>query len=217
MYLTGRDGQEYWVDEEDLILAQRASHNRSSGGGLSCGGQAILFVAIGVIALFILGFIGGVFDDGQGGGGSQINVPAVAMGGSPEEFAAPYPGEYYVTQDLHGHSYGHLAVDLGAGKGSPMVSPINGTVTQVDVDQYGNTTLVIENERYRVLMLHGNWTVRVGDRLSIGDSVGTEGNIGYTMDAYGRLCYPTRDCGYHVHLNVWDQNGNLLNPLKLID
>lgn len=176
-----------------------------------------------VILVFVVWY---AFGDGFGDGGFSVSagtkpqgskaVARPAITGDDSLFIAPYPGKYVITQGLHGQSYGHLAIDLSAGKGAPVVSPINGQVTQVAIDQYGNTTLVIENSVYRVLMLHGKWTVRVGDVLKAGDQVGTESNIGYTLDFQGRLCYPNRDCGYHVHLNVWSQDGNLLNPLKLI-
>jgi murein DD-endopeptidase MepM/ murein hydrolase activator NlpD len=137
---------------------------------------------------------------------------------SPQEMeaiAAPYT-EYVITQRVHGASYGHSAIDIAAGKGAAILSPINGFVTERYVDQYGNPTLIIENDVYRVTMLHGKYSVNVGDRLNIGQQVGKESNKGYTTDMQGRLC-ANRNCGYHTHLNIYDKSkGRNVNPLKLI-
>jgi murein DD-endopeptidase MepM/ murein hydrolase activator NlpD len=133
----------------------------------------------------------------------------------PDALIWPYT-TYVVTQGPHGMSYGHMAIDLSAGKGATILSPINGEVTQLFVDQYGNPTLILENARYKILMLHGDYTVQVGQRLVIGQPVGTESNHGYTLDANGRLC-DGRDCGYHTHLNIYDkQLGSNVNPLEVL-
>jgi murein DD-endopeptidase MepM/ murein hydrolase activator NlpD len=129
--------------------------------------------------------------------------------------AAPYE-EYIVTQGLHGQSYGHLAIDIAAGKGATILSPINGVVTQRYIDQWGNPTIVIENDYYQVTMLHGLYTADVGTPLRLGQPVGIESNVGYTMDMFGRLC-TNRDCGYHTHLNIFDKRlGTNVDPLSLI-
>ena len=130
--------------------------------------------------------------------------------------AAPYE-HYVVTQGLHGYSYGQMAIDLAAGKGTEIRSPINGVVTARYTDQYGNPTLVIENDFYTVTLLHGKYTASVGDRLTLGQPVGTESNQGYTMDSRGRLCWGRKGCGYHTHLNIFDKRlQSNVNPLDLI-
>lgn len=135
----------------------------------------------------------------------------------PNIVLAPYGGEYWVTQGVHGSSYGHMAIDMAAGKGSVILSPINGEVTAVYTDQYGNPTLVIENSRYTVTLLHGFYDVVVGRQLHAGDPVGSEGNLGYTTDMAGNRCQ-TSECGYHTHLNIYDkQLGSNVNPLNLIE
>jgi murein DD-endopeptidase MepM/ murein hydrolase activator NlpD len=133
----------------------------------------------------------------------------------PSAFAAPYK-HYQITQGPHGFSYGHMAIDLAAGKGEKVLSPINGLVTELYIDEYGNPTLVIENEVYQVTMLHGDFTVNQGDSVSLGQKVGTESNHGYTTDMQGNPCWG-RNCGYHTHLNVYDKRtGSNVNPLDLI-
>jgi len=132
-----------------------------------------------------------------------------------EAVAAPYT-DYVITQRLHGASYGHAAIDLAAGKGAPVLSPINGFVSDFYVDPYGNPTLIIENDFYRVTMLHGKYSVSIGQLVTLGQQVGKESNKGYTTDMQGHLC-TNRNCGYHTHLNIFDKRkGKNVNPLKLI-
>jgi murein DD-endopeptidase MepM/ murein hydrolase activator NlpD len=128
--------------------------------------------------------------------------------------ASPYD-HFILTQGLHGQMYSQLAIDIAAGKGTVIKSPINGQVAALYVDDLGNTTLILENDRYVVTLLHGLFTVSVGEAVTIGQPVGTESNQGNTVDAYGRSCRG-RDCGYHLHINVYDkQLGANLNPLDL--
>ncbi len=156
-------------------------------------------------------------EPGQPGG--EIHPPVESP---PEEKPDPnalrWPYDRYtLTQGPHGQSYGHLAVDLSAGKGAAVLSPINGVVSDLFIDQYGNTTLIIENEIWRVLMLHGNYSVAVGQQVAIGQQVGVESNNGYTVDWLGRSCRG-RDCGYHTHLNLFDKRlGANVNPLEVIE
>jgi murein DD-endopeptidase MepM/ murein hydrolase activator NlpD len=127
---------------------------------------------------------------------------------------APYD-IYVVTQGIHGLSYGHMAIDMAAGKGEPIKAPINGIVTENYFDDIGNPTLVIENDQYAVTLLHGIYSVQVGERVKIGDQLGVESNIGNTRDMQGRSCHD-RDCGYHTHLNVYDKEAETnINPLTL--
>jgi murein DD-endopeptidase MepM/ murein hydrolase activator NlpD len=146
------------------------------------------------------------------------NIENVAPASPPIDASTiiyPYD-EYWLTQGLHGMSYGHLAIDLAAGNGSIIKSPILGMITANYVDQYGNTTLVIENERYTVTMLHGDYSAAVGQQVALGDPVGSESNHGYTTDMYGNSCRG-RDCGYHTHLNVFDKSiGQNINPLDVL-
>jgi len=127
----------------------------------------------------------------------------------------PYD-EYWVTQGPHGMSYGHLAIDLAAGKGTVIKSPIQGVVSANYIDQYGNTTLILDNERYTITLLHGDYPLPVGQEVSLGQDIGTESNHGYTTDMYGNYC-GGRDCGHHTHLNVYDKTlGQNVNPLEVL-
>jgi murein DD-endopeptidase MepM/ murein hydrolase activator NlpD len=136
-------------------------------------------------------------------------------GGNPAVFVSPYDS-YVLTQGLHGFSYGHMAIDIAAGKGAKIYSPIHGQITKLFTDEIGNPTLIIENEIYRVTMLHGLYTVKVGQKVKAGQKVGTESNLGNTTDMQGVSCR-NRDCGYHTHLNIFDKRiGENVNPLDLL-
>ena len=129
--------------------------------------------------------------------------------------AVPYD-EYFLTQGIHGQSYGHYAIDIAAGNGATIKSIINGFVTGAGYDQWGNTFIQIENDNYIVLYLHGVYSPVIGETVLAGQAIGTESNIGYTLDMAGNLC-AGRDCGYHTHLNVFDKRlGSNIDPLSLI-
>jgi murein DD-endopeptidase MepM/ murein hydrolase activator NlpD len=139
-------------------------------------------------------------------------IPAQA---DPDVVVSPYE-HFIVTQGLHGFSYGQMAIDITGGKQATIMSPINGVVSALYVDEWGNPTLMIENSHYQVLMLHGVYTVKVGDAVRAGQLVGYESNQGNTYDAFGQSCRG-RDCGYHTHLNIFDKLlGTNVNPLELI-
>ncbi|HBY06745.1 MAG TPA: hypothetical protein DEH22_02775 [Chloroflexi bacterium] len=131
-------------------------------------------------------------------------------------FVSPYDS-YTLTQGPHGFSYGHMAIDIAAGNGATIYAPINGKVTDLFIDGLGNPTLIIENEIYRVTLMHGIYNVQIGDTLAAGQPLGSESNLGNTTDMQGLSCR-NRDCGYHTHLNVYDKRiGTNINPLGLLE
>jgi murein DD-endopeptidase MepM/ murein hydrolase activator NlpD len=132
-----------------------------------------------------------------------------------QELIAPPYDRYYLTQGPHGFDYGHSAIDISAGEGAQVLSPINGVVTALFIDDLGNTWLILENEIYQVSILHGIFSVEEGQQVALGQVVGAESNQGNTYDAQGRSCRG-RDCGYHTHLNVLDKRLSAnVNPLDL--
>lgn len=119
-----------------------------------------------------------------------------------------------VTQGIHGQSYGHYAVDFAGGSGTPIHSPICGQVTANSMDGFGNPTLVLENNRYKVTLLHGDWIVDQGMNVRRGQIVGHESNKGYTMNSMGQLCNNRPGCGYHTHIDV-KRDGRSVDPRNL--
>lgn len=132
----------------------------------------------------------------------------------PDAIRMPYD-EYAVTQGLHGFEYGHMALDISAGKGAQLKSPINGVVTAFYTDPVGSPILIIENQRWQVTLVHAIFTVSLGEYLLLGQVIGVESNQGNTVDMEGRPCR-NRDCGYHTHINIFDKPlGQNVNPLVL--
>lgn len=147
-------------------------------------------------------------------GATDLDLAESIPGYDPDAIIAPYES-YMVTQGPHGEDYGHMAVDLSAGKGVTIRSPIYGVVTNLYIDEWGNPSLVLENERYLIELLHGHYTVKIGDRVSLGQAIGLESNLGNIADLNGRPCQQM-ECGYHTHINVYDkQLGRNVNPLEL--
>ena len=185
--------------------------------------------ALAIVALAVIILLGvNLFKDANPVAGADVDAisptpwldiapPTAVPTREAEAFVAPY-ASYILTQGLHGADYGHLAIDLGAGEGAPILSPIYGEVTGRYYDEWGNPALVIENKVYRVTMLHGEYTVTVGQEVDLGDPVGHESNRGWTTDMVGNPCWERPGCGYHTHLNVYDKRvGENVNPLELLE
>lgn len=181
-------------------------------------------ITLGAVLLVVLMLVGFWRDRGRAQPAAALSIrptPSPAITPTPLPLldiyavAAPYD-DYWITQGPHGTSYGHYAVDLAAGQGTTIKSPINGVVMNHYTDIYGNTTLIIENDLYVVTMLHGEYTAPVGEIVYLGQPVGVESNIGYTTDMRGGSCRG-RSCGYHTHLNIYDKRQQQnVNPLDLI-
>ena len=182
-------------------------------GGGSLSGLAFILSAVMVVSITLaftlnrVTFASGLpAETGSGSGG----------GADPLVFTAPYD-EYVLTQGPHGFSYGHMAIDIAAGQGTPIHAPINGTVTARFTDGLGNPVLILENEVYRVTLMHGIYTVQQGATVAAGQVIGSESNLGNTTDMQGNSCRG-RDCGYHTHLNVYDKRISAnVNPLDLLN
>lgn len=214
------DAETAWQQDEDYFSPAR---HRPPVGQRQPAFDLITVVVALVVILLAGGFLWGGLarptstlaeGNGQqfnGAGGSILPTPT-AM---PASVILPYD-EYTLTQGIHGQSYGHLAIDLAAGRGAPIKAPLTGKVTDLFIDHVGNTVLVLENEQYRVTLMHGEYFVRLGAVVQQGEIVGTESNIGYTTDMAGNRCRTT-ECGHHTHLNLYDKNlGTNINPLAAL-
>lgn len=218
-------GSEYEIDIYHPDGFYEADGYYEPNYGLSKDKTAVIVIILGVIVgIGLIGFFGRLEHATRSTNSQETAVTTQTT--SPNEpksfsadsltFVSPYK-DYTITQGLHGQSYGHLAIDLAAGRGEPILSPINGTVSQMYMDEYGNTTIVIENDVFEVMFLHGDYTVSIGDELKVGQQFGTEGNNGYTMDMAGNLCFNREWCGNHSHINVFDKRIQAnINPLDVI-
>lgn len=137
----------------------------------------------------------------------EITAAEKAMLWNPAVLVGPYKGvygegkDYQITQGLHDRQYG-AAIDVKAGAGSTVYSSINGLVIRNHPNGEGTTTLIIRNSMYQLKLMHGNYTVNVGDMITAGQPVGTESNLGNVKDGYGKKCVPGTDCGNHTHINI---------------
>lgn len=115
-----------------------------------------------------------------------------------------------LSQGLHEDS----AIDLWAGAGTPLYSPISGTITNSYLDGLGNTVLIIENEYYRIKLLHGDYIGDRNDKVQQGDLIGFEDNNGNTWSG-GKPCYGRNGCGEHSHISIFDKRAERqVNPLQ---
>ncbi len=186
----------------------------------------VIFGSVGLILLFLIAFFLNLVQDSKKYSGSvshtTSNVPNLSptltpskKNEEPDAIVAPYE-EFVISQGLHDMAFGHMAIDIVGGKGATIQSPIDGVITDKYVDGIGNTTLVIENDYYQVTLLHGEYIVDVGEKISLGQTLGYESNFGNTFDSYGNSCRG-RDCGYHTHLNIYDKIlATNVNPLELL-
>lgn len=127
---------------------------------------------------------------------------------------APIYKNYSVSNaSLHGVP-GWEGVDIYAGCGKPVLSPISGIVAFNGLDGYNQVDergvvreqtpmITIKNDRYTVTIMHGNYTAPIGTRVVTGEQVGTEGSQGMST-------------GCHSHVVV-KENGKLKNYLDILN
>ena len=215
------DGE--FVDEAELEFPLNDRHDywEQTSSGLMKDPLIVVSLLMAFMVVFFLvrdrvnSRVETVTIEGSAIGGVQSVASSQTVLFDPEMVESPYD-HYTLTQGPHGFSYGHKAIDISAGKGAQIKSPINGEVTGLFVDYLGNTVLELENSIYKVTFLHGIYNVKLGEAVKIGQVIGKESNQGNTFDMAGRSCRG-RNCGYHTHLNIFDKRlGSNVNPLGLI-
>lgn len=103
----------------------------------------------------------------------------------------------------------HNGVDVLFAEGEAVKSPIRGVVTRYAYPYASDPSykgIEIQNEKYTVKMFYLISTVAVGTKINASDIIGKAQNI---AQKYGK------GMNNHVHLEVRDNKGNLLNPEKL--
>lgn len=105
---------------------------------------------------------------------------------------------------------GHEGQDLMAASGTPVVSPLNGTVAFVDFQKGGaGNYIVINADDGRSLffahLLDGSTTVSPGQTVAAGSTIGAVGSTGSSS-------------GPHLHFEIWeggwrDRGGKPIDPL----
>jgi hypothetical protein len=144
-----------------------------------------------------------------------------AMLWNADVIASPYD-EFGVTNPIpHDQFLGQDAYDIAAERGATIHSPINGYISDMWLDKNRTPWIKISNTRWDATMAHGNFSVKLGDIVTIGQPIGTESNQGYTTSMKTgvlEICEgdATPNCGNHTHINVFDKNlQKNINPLEI--
>lgn len=104
----------------------------------------------------------------------------------------------------------HEGIDIFAPKGTPALASVDGVISQVKAgvnDLGGNVVFLTDNERQqRLYYAHlDRFNVTVGQRVSVGDTVGFVGNTGNA-----------RTTGPHLHFGVYSFGEGAVDPLPFV-
>ena len=101
----------------------------------------------------------------------------------------------------------HKGIDLKADIGAPILSPIDGVVTRINWStRYNGKCLEVRDRQgntHRFLHLNRVAKLSTGKKIRVGYHLGEVGNTG-------------RSSGPHLHYEITDTKGRILNPLKVI-
>ena len=131
---------------------------------------------------------------------------------SSKGFSWPLPGYSDISSDfgerihpIKKTSSFHDGIDLPAPEGTDIVSPTNGTVTNVYNSQTLGNTVEIESGDYKFVFHHMiSVNVQKDDNVQKGEVIGGVGSTG------------TLSTGNHLHFTVYEK-GKLINPLNIIN
>ncbi len=168
--------------------------------------RLVLFVAM--ILVFLLP--ANVIFVGKAYAARSIIFPVVGQASFSDDYNAPRA------------SGPHHAIDILAKKGTPLVSAISGTVTDVQYPEpdWGWSVTVRDDDGYKYRYIHMN-----------DDTPGTNDGNGGAMNAYaayvkegnrvtkGQLIGRVGDSGHsngvsHLHFEMFNPNGDVINPYK---
>lgn len=146
-------------------------------------------------------FYEGVFDtveDNAAVSSFDAWVQEVGSGVVTQDFATPV--SYIKGRDIHG------GLDIDGTIGDSVTSPISGVVTSAgNQGGWGNTVVIRDANGNSWRLAHmQSLSVSVGSSISSGQQVGILGNTGTVYSEGGD--------GSHLHIEVKDANGNLLDP-----
>ena len=138
----------------------------------------------------------------SGGGGRSFNQTSGGGGWTPNTTTYKVTSNFGTRKDpITGKSSTHRGIDLGVPANTSLGSPVSGKVVSVTGhSSYGNTVVIQDANgnlhRYAHMNVIG---VKVGATVSRGQYVGKSGNTG-------------RSTGAHLHYEVTNSKGSLLNP-----
>lgn len=99
----------------------------------------------------------------------------------------------------------HGGIDIAMQEGTPLAAPVSGTITFAgEQGGWGNTVVIEDGSGNSWRLAHMNdLSVSSGQQVGAGAFIGTSGNTGFST-------------GPHVHIEIKDRNGNLLEPQSLM-
>ncbi|MFN2311480.1 MAG: peptidoglycan DD-metalloendopeptidase family protein [Spirochaetia bacterium] len=100
----------------------------------------------------------------------------------------------------------HNGIDLANVPGSRVVAAMSGTVVHIESQpgNYGRFVIIRHDKGYQTLYAHLHaWSVRVGQRVTQGQSIGSMGNTG-------------RSTGPHLHFSII-RNGTFVDPMRYLN
>ena len=121
----------------------------------------------------------------------------------------PVPDYIQVTERVQtgGGRRRHKGIDLKAAIGSPILSPVRGIVNRINWNTRYNGKCIEIRDRHgnthRFLHLHRVAKVKAGQKVDVGQDLGEVGNTG-------------RSSAPHLHYEITDSRGRVVNPLTLI-
>lgn len=120
-------------------------------------------------------------------------------------FAWPTNGGYISSKMGERWGRQHKGIDIARPSNYNIKAADNGVVTFAGADgTYGNKVVIDHNNGYQTVYAHlSSIDVSVGQTVSQGSVIGIMGSTG-------------RSTGVHLHFEVY-QNGNLLNPLSVLE
>ena len=143
-------------------------------------------------------------------------TPDPSPGRSPEQGAhAPLPGQPktgspygWRTDPITGQTAFHRGLDIPVAEGTPVYAPFAGTVDRVDRAGVGKgavngNAVILRVGSYRWCFLHlSSVAVRAGEKVQRGQLLGRSGQTG-------------RATGPHLHVQVYDPRGQLVDPMQV--
>lgn len=137
--------------------------------------------------------------------------------GTKKAFSKVIDNQKYRGSDAHGSgdfgaprgTHTHEGVDIVVKEGDIIKSPIDGEVIRYPFPYSGDINykgILIRNKDFEVKIFYLNPTAPIGKILK-GQKIGNAQNIAKR--------YPSKPMINHIHLEVRDNKGNILNPTKL--
>jgi hypothetical protein len=108
-----------------------------------------------------------------------------------------------------GGTRSHEGQDMRALQGTPIVSPTEAIVTSVGTGASAGKYVYTANpggESFRYMHLDSIADIKRGDKLSVGDFIGTVGDTGNAPEGV-----------YHLHFEVKDEDGDATDPYDRLD